>query len=91
MEREFRIQCPKNKVQELKHIAQYLDRKMQEIQHGNKFVTVDHIAITAALNIAHELKLEKQRSDLYVTDDHLLRERLFAIKQKINEALNNIG
>ncbi|CAL7959492.1 cell division protein ZapA [Gammaproteobacteria bacterium] len=57
LDREFKIRCPKDKVTELKKAAVYLNDKMQEVHHGNKLITIDRVAVTAALNIAHELIL----------------------------------
>jgi cell division protein ZapA len=35
--------------------VEYLDRKMREIRDAGKVIGVERIAITAALNITHEL------------------------------------
>lgn len=66
--REFKIKCPKDKIAELKKAATYLDSKMQEVHHGNKLITIDRVAITAALNIANELILTKQQVQLDTCD-----------------------
>lgn len=82
--REFKIKCPKDKVTELKKAANYLNEKMQEIHHGDKLITIDRVAVTAALNIAHELILAKQQpqSDIYNLD-----KRLLNIKNKLRQTL----
>lgn len=55
LDRELKIKCPKDKIAELQTAASYLDDKMRQIHNGNKLIPIDRIAITAALNIAHEL------------------------------------
>lgn len=85
MGRKFTIKCPKDKVHDLQNAARYLDSKMQEIQHGDRFITLDRVAITAALNIVYELMLEKQHS----TCDEVLHKRLFILKQKVSQALSS--
>ena len=55
LDREFRIACPKDERAELLEAVAYLDKKMREIRDLGKIVTVERIAIMAALNIAHEL------------------------------------
>ncbi len=55
LDREFRIACQKDERTELLEAVAYLDKKMREIRDLGKIVTVERIAIMAALNIAHEL------------------------------------
>jgi len=85
--REFKINCPKDKTSELQKAATYLSNKMQEVQRGDKFITIDRIAITAALNIAHELMLEKQHLQTHSSDHHDLNKRLLILRQKLEQAL----
>jgi cell division protein ZapA len=89
MGREFKIKCPKDKVHELQEAALYLNGKMQEVQHGDKFITIDRVAITAALNIAHELMLEKQHLQTHSSDHRVLNKRLFVLRQKLSQALES--
>ena len=86
MGREFKIKCPKDKLAELQEAAAYLDNKMQEIYNGNKTITIDRIAVTAALNIAHELVLAKQ-SNLETYDS--INKRLLQVNNKLHLALEN--
>jgi len=55
LDREFRVSCPEGERDALLEAVAYLDKKMREIQDAGKVVTVERIAIMAALNIAHEL------------------------------------
>jgi cell division protein ZapA len=83
MDRELKIKCPKDKTSELQEAATYLDNKMREIHQGNKLITIDRVAITAALNITNELILTKQQSQLIIRD---LNQRLTNIKNKLSTA-----
>jgi cell division protein ZapA len=83
MDREFNIKCPKDKIDELQEAAAYLDNKMRETHSGNKLIPIDRVAITAALNIVHELTLEKQQSQSHVGN---LSERLLNLKNKLCQA-----
>jgi cell division protein ZapA len=87
MGREFKIKCPKDKINELQQAAAYLNDKMQEVQHGDKFITIDRVAITAALNIAHELILEKQHLQTDSSKQSVLDKRFHSLKQKLAETL----
>jgi len=55
LDREFRVACPEDERAELLEAVDYLDKKMREIRDKGKVVTVERIAIMAALNISHEL------------------------------------
>jgi len=83
LDREFKVKCPKDKVDELKKAAIYLNDKMQEVHRGNKLITIDRVAVTAALNIAHELILAKQQSQL---DNCDLNSRLNKLRQTLVNA-----
>ena len=54
LDREFRIACQDDERPELLEAVAYLDKKMREISDLGKVVTVERIAIMAALNITHE-------------------------------------
>ena len=55
LDREFRVVCPEVERPELLDAVAYLDKKMHEVRDIGKVVTIEHIAIMTALNIAHEL------------------------------------
>ena len=55
LDRELRVACPEDELAELRDAVAYLDRKMRELRDGGKVISVERIAIMAALNIAHEL------------------------------------
>ena len=90
MGREFKIKCPKNKTAELQKAASYLNDKMQEVQRGDKSISIDRIAITAALNIAHELILEKQQPQSPNDDIGEANKRFLNLKHKLTQALASV-
>ena len=55
LDREFRVACPEDERAELLEAVSYLDKKMREVRDTGKVISVERIAIMAALNIAHEL------------------------------------
>lgn len=85
--REFKIKCPRDKIAELQKAAKYLNEKMQETQHGDRSITIDRVAITAALNITHELILEKQLIKKDFGDHNELNGRLLGLQRKLDLAL----
>ncbi len=55
LDQEFRVACPEDERAELLETVAYLDKKMREVRDTGKVVTLERIAIMAALNITHEL------------------------------------
>lgn len=55
MGREFRISCPEEEEQGLLEAVSFLDHRMREIRDTGKLVSVERVAIMAALNITNEL------------------------------------
>ena len=59
LDRELRIACPEEERAELLEAMAYLDKRMREIRDAGKIVSVERIALMAALNITHELLTTK--------------------------------
>jgi cell division protein ZapA len=84
LDREFRIACPKDEQAELMEAVAYLDKKMREIRDLGKVVTVERIAIMAALNISHELLTTRLGNGLDVGD---LKRRMNSMLATIDAVL----
>jgi cell division protein ZapA len=84
LDREFRIACPKDEQEELLEAVAYLDKKMREIRDLGKVVTVERIAIMAALNITHELLTARLGNGMNVGD---LKRKIGALESAIDAAL----
>lgn len=63
MGREFCVTCPDEEREELLQAVSYLDKKMREIRDSGKVIGSERVAIMAALNITHELLIERNRGD----------------------------
>lgn len=55
LDNEYRVACPEAEHEALLEAARYLNEKMQAIRETGKLLSVDRIAVMAALNIAYEL------------------------------------
>lgn len=84
LDREFRVACPPDKHAELLDAVAYLDKKMREIRDAGKIVSVERIAIMAALNIAHELLTTRLGDGL---DLAAFKRRTQAMEKIIDAAL----
>lgn len=85
LEKEYLVSCTDEQYPELLESAQYVDKKMREIRDGGKVIGAERVAVTAALNIAHELLGgdTPKRSEA----NQRLQSRLKHLHEKIDEAL----
>jgi cell division protein ZapA len=81
--KQFSVACPENERSSLAAAAEYLDRKMREINATGKVIGLERCAVMAALNITHEL-LDLRRHD-GMTDDFEAKIRF--LQQRIEVAL----
>ncbi|MDD4912693.1 MAG: cell division protein ZapA [Sideroxydans sp.] len=81
---EFRVACPDDERTELLDSVAYLDKKMREIRDAGKIVSVERIAIMAALNIAHELLTTKVGGGIDLGE---VKRRMRAMQAAVDSAL----
>lgn len=62
LNQRFTIKSDEDEKQ-VKKVADYVNKKMQEIVSGQKVVSTGKVAILAALNIAGDLFKQKQQSE----------------------------
>ena len=85
MDRDFKVRCPKEKIPELEESASYLNSKMREMHsRGEKIVSLDRIAVIAALNIAYDLIVHKRQNNSYIS---AIVNRIYRLQNKISQAL----
>lgn len=68
LNKEYRINCPAGEEESLIKSANYVEDKMREVRTSGKIVSLDRLAIMAALNIAHELVSLQEQLENTVTD-----------------------
>ena len=80
MDKEYRIACKEEERHSLLASAHLLDERMREIRRAGRVIGAERIAVMAALNIAHELLLQRsarhQQSDAVTKRLHELEERI---------------
>lgn len=84
LDRDFRIACPEDEQSDLLEAVAYLDKKMREIHDQGKVVTVERIAIMAALNMAHELLSTRLGNGFDMGD---FKRRINAMQETLDVAL----
>ncbi|HUW25150.1 MAG TPA: cell division protein ZapA [Gallionella sp.] len=84
LDRELRVACSEEERGELLDAVAYLDKKMRGIRDAGKIVSVERIALMAALNITHELLSVKIGRGFDLAD---FKRRMNAMETAIDEAL----
>jgi cell division protein ZapA len=60
LDRDYQVNCPQDRQEALLAAAGYLDQQLRELRHGGKVMGMEKLAITAALNLAHEVLALRQ-------------------------------
>ncbi len=71
LDKEHKISCPPQEQEALLKSAEYLNKKMQEVRSNGKVLGVESIAVIAALNIAHELLSQAEKTKSYCSQDDI--------------------
>jgi cell division protein ZapA len=83
LDKEFRIACPEEEHDALLASAHLINTKMKEMR-ARGIVGQDRIAIMAALNIAHELLQQQNKSQTYASS---MSSRIQNLQSRIENAL----
>ncbi len=83
LDREFLVACPDDERAGLMQSADLLDQRMREIRANNKVMGVDRIAITAALNLTHELLQTQQQAEV----SEAVGDRLERLNERLSSCL----
>jgi cell division protein ZapA len=86
MGKEYKIACAADEQSDLIQSAQQLDAQMCQMRDSGKVAGADRIAVMAALNLAHELRLMKNQNAKL---DQPLSDYLVKITHKIENVLEN--
>lgn len=86
LDRTYAIKCPAAKIAELQQAAQHLDAKMRQIQGNNKFISIDKVAIIAAINIASEALAANSENNSIIDATN---NRILSLQKKIEDVLDN--
>ena len=85
LDRTLKIACREDEKADLLRAVEVLDAKMREIRGQSKVLSVERVAIMAALNIAHETL--SNRTGGAALDGEAFRRRIVAMQETIDSAL----
>ena len=84
MEKEFVVGCPYEERAALLDAAEFLNARMREIKDSGRVVGTDRIAVMAALNLAHEYLMNKDREGRL---DSGIGRKVRALRERVEGAL----
>ncbi|MBK1700946.1 cell division protein ZapA [Thiococcus pfennigii] len=84
LDKEYHVGCQPDEQDELYASARLLDERMREIRRSGRVIGTDRIAVMAALNIAHELILQRKAE---AGAGNGTAKRLLMLQERIEAAL----
>lgn len=81
LDREFTVGVETGEQESLLASARFLDARMREIRGNNRMVSIDQLAVLAALNLAHEFLQLKKTAD---ERDGVLHQTLGDMNRKLD-------
>jgi cell division protein ZapA len=87
LDRDYTVGCPADQAPSLQAAAKLLDKQMRDIQGDNKTVSLDRIAVLAALNIAHDLQIMKSSRE---KSDAVIGKNLGDMNRKLDDLFDNL-
>lgn len=86
MDKEYRVACPKEEMDNLRASADLLNEKLDEIKKQGSVIGTERIAIMAALNMSHEILHNKS---IHMEHEDI-NQRIESLSDKINQSIRNI-
>lgn len=83
--RPYPIRCPESELQSLQQAAEYLNKKMAEVQEAGKVASLERIVIITALNIAHQLLQGDQQKTSLMSK---INQRISTLQDKLDSAIS---
>jgi cell division protein ZapA len=84
----YPIRCLEPELKSLQQAAEYLNKKMLEVQESGKAINLERIAIITALNIAHELLQVDQQKDSLASK---INQRISQLHEKLDGTFNRLA
>ncbi len=87
LDREFTVGVESGEQEGLLASARFLDSRMREIRGNNRMVSIEQVAVLAALNLAHEFLQLKKAGD---QRDGALHETLGDMNRKLDGLFDSL-
>jgi len=87
MDRDYTVGCPEDQVESLQSAAKLLDKQMRELQGNHKSVSLERVAVLAALNIAHDLQMLRESRE---KSDGVIGRNLGEMNRKLDDLFDTL-
>lgn len=84
LDREYQVTCTPEERRSLLEAASILDRQMREIRNNGRLMTLERIAVLAALNLTDE----KLKTDKLEAERQQINDRVRLLADRVENALN---
>jgi cell division protein ZapA len=84
----YKMACPKGQEVALQDAAEILNDKIDDLKLRTKIAKSEQLAVMAALNFCHELKLEQAKNNAYADS---MAQRIQMLQSTIENALIEKG
>ncbi len=81
LDRDYTVGVTAEERDSLLAAARHLDDRMRELRGNNRMASVERVAVLAALNLAHELEMQREES---ARRDQALAHALDAIDRRLS-------
>ncbi len=88
LDREYTVGVAADERASLQAAARLLDSRMREIRGSNRMVSLDRLAVLAALNLAHELQQAREERD---ARERELNRVLDGLDRRLDDLLGPAG
>ncbi|WP_343126434.1 cell division protein ZapA [Buchnera aphidicola] len=82
--RFLKVNCPNNNGKELKEAANDLNKRLNDLKNKTHVSNTEQLVFITALNICHELILEKKKIEKYLQN---LNEKIITLNNSIDNTL----
>jgi cell division protein ZapA len=81
----YQFKCPEHEVSALQEAARALHQKMSELRAMNHILSVDRLAVLAALSMSHQLFVATQANE---SETQKINQRLHDLQHKLDKVLD---
>lgn len=91
LERDYQVACPEGERESLLTSAEYLSSRMRSIQKKGKTLSMERIAVMAALNMARDLVDREKHQHSHDSQKDAIDDRLQQLQLTVESTLGGHG
>lgn len=88
LDRQYQFACPEEEREALKNAAMHLDESMREIKDSGRLMSLERIALQAALNYCDEVLKLRDNAD---ARKEKIDNKIRMLADQLDQALSEVG